>query len=49
MKQLDVLRPGDVCGEYVFTTHLVRVYLLLKSAELATPPRALTDEIEHSD
>lgn len=34
MKALNVLRSGEVQGEYIFNMQLVRIYLLLKSAEL---------------
>lgn len=40
MKTLNVLRSGEVQGEYIFNMQLVRIYLLMKSAELQTKARA---------
>jgi hypothetical protein len=36
MKKLGVLRAGDEMGEYVFNSRLVRLYILLNSAEISS-------------
>lgn len=36
MKRLGVLRAGDEMGEYVFNSRLVRLYILLNSAEISS-------------
>jgi hypothetical protein len=35
MKKLNVLKAGDEIGRYVFTSHLVRLYIRLNSAEIS--------------
>jgi hypothetical protein len=40
MKALNVLRSGDVQGEYIFNIRMVRLYIWLQSTFLSLPPEA---------
>jgi AAA ATPase domain len=44
MKRLNVLRAGDEMGEYIFTSRLVRLYILLNSAAISPGNRNDTKE-----
>jgi len=43
MKKLNVIRSGDVAGEYIFNVQMVRLYIWLKSFAQATPSVISTD------
>jgi hypothetical protein len=49
MKKLNVLRAGDEIGEYIFTSRLVRLYILLNSASISPEKHNGFAKVKHQE